>query len=56
MSVVYPSVADILNLHRLSIQDTGGSAGVRDINLVESAAARPQQSFGDQELYPTLFA
>lgn len=56
MSTVYPSVADILNLHNLAIADTGGSNGVRDMGLVESAVGRPQQTFGEQELYPTLYA
>lgn len=34
----------------------GGSFGLRDKGLLESAAARPQASFGGKDLYPTIFA
>lgn len=56
MKLVYPSVDDVLSLHELLIDATGGSHGVRDHDLVEAAVARPQQTFGGQELYPTIFA
>lgn len=38
------------------IKRFGGLAGVRDLSLVESAAARPRASFEGQDLYPSLFA
>ena len=56
MKFVYPSVDDVLNLHELLIDATGGSHGVRDHGLVEAAVARPQQTFGGQDLYPMIFA
>ena len=37
------------------VDATGGSHGVRDTGLIESAVARPQASFGGEDLYPTLF-
>ena len=37
---------DILNLHKLSIQKYGGSDGLRDSGLLESAIERPFQTFG----------
>lgn len=46
---------DILILHRKSIEDFGGAHGVRDMGLLESAIARPFQTFGGEQLYPTLF-
>ena len=46
----------ILALHRQLIQQTGGSDGVRDSNLLDSALQNPFQSFGGEELYPTLQA
>ena len=49
------SLNEVMQLHKRSIQDYGGSHGVRDINLLESAIARPYQSFGDVEFYPTPF-
>lgn len=46
----------ILTLHRQLIYQTGGSDGVRDSNLLDSALRNPFQSFGGEELYPTLQA
>lgn len=46
----------VLTLHRQLIQQTGGSDGVRDSNLLDSALRNPFQSFGGKELYPTLQA
>jgi death on curing protein len=45
---------EVLELHRLAIERSGGSAGVRDQGLLESAVAQPEMAFGGQELYPTL--
>lgn len=49
------SLDDILTLHDLSIADYGGSSGLRDKGLLESAIARPFQTFGGEYLYPTAF-
>ena len=38
------------------IEASGGSPGVRDQGLLESAVYRPQASFGGADLYPDLFA
>lgn len=43
----------ILQLHLLSIEKYGGSLGIRDEGLLESAVARPFQSFEGQPLYAT---
>ena len=45
---------DVLKLHELSIRDFGGSNGVRDSCLLESALARPLQTFGGEDLYQTF--
>ncbi len=45
----------ILRLHELSIIEFGGAQGIRDEGLVESAIARPYQTFGGVDLYPTVF-
>jgi death on curing protein len=45
---------DILELHRLSIERFGGANGVRDTGLLESAVARPFQTFGGEDLYKTV--
>jgi death on curing protein len=45
---------DILHLHDLSIKIFGGGNGIRDIGLLESAIARPFQTFGSEDLYPSI--
>lgn len=50
------SKKQILMLHTQLIQQTGGSDGIRDYNLLDSALENPFQSFGREELYPTIQA
>ena len=46
----------ILLLHSELIKMTGGSDGIRDIGLLESALETPFQSYGGEELYPSVQA
>ena len=46
----------ILMLHSQLIEQPGGTTGVRDFNLLESAIKTPFQVFGGEELYPTIQA
>ena len=41
-------------LHTLLIDYSGGSDGVRDFNLLDSALSSSFQTFMGQELYPSL--
>ncbi len=50
------SKEQILMLHTQLIEEAGGSDGVRDYNLLESALETPFQSFDGIELYPTIQA
>lgn len=43
----------VLLLHRLIAEETGGSVGVRDEALLESALEGAFAGFGGQEFYPT---
>ena len=45
---------EILLIHERLIERYGGSHGVRDENLLESALNIPFQSFGGVEFYPTV--
>lgn len=45
----------ILFLHERLFSETGGSRGVRDSNLLASAAGRPQVTFGGNDLYPDIY-
>jgi len=53
--VKYLSARDILVMHALVIDKTGGSHGVRDVGLLVSAAERPKAMFGRKYLYKTVF-
>ncbi len=43
----------VLLLQQLVIKSSGGSAGVRDFGLLDSAIESAYQTFGGEELYPT---
>lgn len=43
----------VLLLQQLMIQETGGSTGLRDMNLLESALENVYQTFDGKELYAT---
>lgn len=43
-----------LQLHKLIADETGGSVGVRDDALLESALEGAFAGFGDNEFYPTV--
>ena len=45
---------EVLALHKIAIQKFGGSDGIRDENLLESAIHRPYHTFDGNDLYPTL--
>ncbi|MFP4473846.1 MAG: type II toxin-antitoxin system death-on-curing family toxin [Candidatus Omnitrophota bacterium] len=53
MKYLYPN--QVIFLHKQIISATGGSHGVRDKNLLESAVYRPHASFGGKDLYPDLY-
>ena len=53
---VYPSIEQVLDLHRLQIKRFGGAAGLRDRGALEAALARPQVTFGGEDLYPDIEA
>lgn len=46
----------IVLLHSLCISQTGGSDGIRDRGLLDSAVNAPMQSFDGKDLYPTIQA
>jgi death-on-curing protein len=54
--VNYLAPEQILFLHARLIDETGGRHGLRELALLESAAARPLATFGGQDLYPDLFS
>jgi death-on-curing protein len=49
----YLTLNEVLVLYRRIIEETGGTAGILDLGMLESALAQPRQTFGGTELYPT---
>ena len=48
------SKAQILLLHEQLIAETGGSSGLRDEGMLDSALNAPLQTFGWEDAYPSL--
>lgn len=47
-------ISDVLLIHERLIQEFGGTSGLRDNELLESAILRPLQTFDSAELYPSI--
>ena len=45
-----------IKIHEILINEYGGSHGMRDLNSLKSALARPFASFDQKELYPSIFS
>ena len=48
------SKPQILLLHEQLIAETGGSSGLRDEGMLDSALNAPFQTFGGEDIYPSL--
>ncbi len=53
--IIFLTTEQVLFIHDQMVKRFGGSFGVRDLGLVESAVARPQSSFDSQYLYISIF-
>lgn len=51
----YLTVEEVVVIHDRYVEQFGGSLGIRDHNLLESAVLRCQSGFGGEELYKTSF-
>ena len=45
---------EVLALHRLIIQQSGGTLGIINLKALESALAQPRLTFGETDLYPSI--
>jgi len=48
-------IKSVLSLHDRVLAQYGGASGIRDNNLLDSALNRPFQTFGGEDLYPTVY-
>ncbi|MBI3268430.1 MAG: type II toxin-antitoxin system death-on-curing family toxin [Planctomycetes bacterium] len=55
MSIDFLSVEDLQRIHMDQVERYGGSTGIRDQGLLESAAAMPQSGFGGQYFHSDVF-
>jgi death-on-curing protein len=53
--MIFLTPEQVLFIQSRLVTETGGSHGVRDPGLLESAVARPRATFDGKELYPDLF-
>lgn len=53
--IIYLTLDEVLAIHHKEVEKFGGSHGIRELNLLDSALHRPQASFMGEDLYPTLF-
>ncbi len=53
--MIYLSPEQLLFLHARLVDETGGSHGVRDLNMLLSALGRPQVSSDKDDLYPDIY-
>ena len=51
----YLTPEQVLFIHYRLIEETGGSHGIRDIQMLQSAVTRPMGTFSRNDLYPNLF-
>lgn len=56
MELLFLTLEDLLTSHAEQIANYGGTSGVRDIGLLESAIAQPQTQFDGKYLHDDLFA
>lgn len=54
MKIKYVTLDELIAIHDSMIEDYGGSHGIRDLGLLQSALARPQASFAGQDLYESI--
>ena len=48
------TIEQVLELHARLLEQSGGAEGVRDPGALASSVAQPFQSFGGQDLYPSM--
>ena len=49
-----PSLKQVIMFHASTIAEQGGEEGLRDEGLLDAAISAPFQTFGEQDLFPSL--
>jgi len=53
--ITFLNLGEILEIHRDQLARYGGASGLRDLNLLKSAVAMPQATFGGEFLHSDIF-
>lgn len=53
-NIYHLTVANVIEVHAEAISQFGGSTGIREMALLESAVAAPKASFGGESVYTDL--
>jgi death-on-curing protein len=53
-NIYHLTVANVIEVHAEAISQFGGSNGIREMALLESAVAAPKASFGGESVYTDL--
>ena len=52
----YLSLGEVADLHQALLEQTGGTTGIRDLGMLESALVQPRATFDGQDLHDTVIA
>jgi len=52
--MIIPTTDEVIKMHEKLTVATGGSPGIRDIGLLESAVLGCSQTFDGEDIYPTV--
>ena len=47
---------EVVTVHEAVLKSTGGASGIRDMETLKSALARPFQTWGGDDLYPSILS
>jgi death-on-curing protein len=50
----YLTLGEVVRLHQMVIEQSGGATGIRDLGLLDSALAQPRATFDGRDLHPAL--
>lgn len=53
--IKFLNLGEVMEIHLDQVARYGGSAGLRDLNLLKSAVAMPQATFGGEYLHSDIF-
>ena len=56
MNPDFLTIEDVLEIHRVQLSRFGGSSGIRDQGLLESALAQPMTTFDGKFIHTDLFS